>query len=76
MNSKNIINHRRYEKNDYERLKVKGYNDEEIEKIWDDDTQRQLVNDLLWLKANKPERAEQVIAEYDKHKEQNPHAQN
>lgn len=76
MNSKNILNHRRYEESDYEKLKVKGYGDEEIEKIWDEDIKRQIVNDLLWLEANKPELAEQIIDEYNKNKERNPHAQN
>ena len=73
--STNILNHRCYNEQDYERLQAKGYSDEEIEKIWNDDLQRQIVADLLWLDAHQPEVAKKILEDYRKNRKDNPFAE-
>lgn len=67
-----IEKHRRFNAEDYEALKNKGYSDAEIEEIWDTDIRQRILFDLLWLAAKTPQTAEDLVAEFHRLKDDNP----
>ncbi len=71
-----IETHRRYQEDDYKHLKAKGYNDSEIANIWNNDIKHDIVSNLLWLRANNPEVAEEVLADFVNLKNNNPYQSN
>lgn len=71
-----ICTHRRYQEDDYKHLKAKGYNDSEIANIWNNDIKHDIVSNLLWLRANNPEAAEEVLADFVNLKNNNPYQSN
>lgn len=71
-----IEKHRRFNAEDYEALKNKGYSDYEISEIWNQDLRQRVLSDLLWLEAQNPEAAENLLAEFQKLREQNPFISN
>ena len=71
-----VFTHRYYEEEDYNYLSQKGYSDEEIEEIWNRDIKHDIVSNLLWLEVNEPEVAKDVLAEYERLRENNPYKSN
>ena len=73
---RSVFTHRYYEEEDYNYLSQKGYTDEEIEEIWNRDIKHDIVSNLLWLEVNEPEVAKEVLAEYERLRENNPYKSN
>jgi len=71
-----IETHRRYQEDDYNHLKAKGYNDTEVAEIWNNDIRHDVISNLLWLRANAPNAAEKVLADFVNLKNNNPYQSN
>jgi len=56
--------------------KQKGYNDTEVAEIWNNDIRHDVISNLLWLRANAPNAAEKVLADFVNLKNNNPYQSN
>ncbi len=71
-----IKNHRVFNTEDYEKLQNKGYGDAEITEIWDRDIRQRVLSDLLWIDAQSPQEAEEILTEFKKMRGENPFISN
>jgi len=68
--------HRRFNPEDYKKLKSKGYSEPEIVNIWDEDIAKIALADLLWMDARNPEATEKFLSEFQRLRKENPFSSN
>lgn len=71
-----IVAHRLYNLDDYNKLHEKGYSNQEILQIWNRDIEHHTIANLLWLEANNPTALKEILAEYERLKTNNPYKSN
>ena len=69
-----ITNHRCFAVDDYEYLSKKGYTDDEIVKIWNEDVRKRILADLLWLESYQSSEVMALLKEYRRLKNNNPYS--
>ena len=57
-----IRHHRRFALKDYQRLREKGYSDDEVIVIWNKDIRQSATMDLLWLEKFDPKAVKEIFA--------------